>query len=497
MSIPKKILIVEDEIIISMEIEDRVKSLGYLVIGIADTKEKAVKLAKENTPDLVLMDIMLKGNETGIDAAKVIYGEMDIPIIFMTAYSDEDTLSKAKVISPFGYILKPIDINSLKITMEIALYKHDLEKKLIYSERKFKGLFQNTNVGVFIANPDGLIEEVNPAFHKIMKIKEEGLLKKKYIFEYFKKTNEEFFEQIKLLEKDGKNDVFEVEIINDSGNNTFLKINMNLIKDKKGSIFLVEGLIDDITARVNYEEKLIEAKENAEKASRIKDDFLVGISHEIRTPVSIIMNYVSLLRFEFDDEIDAELEQIFNSINVGGMRLVRTIEMLINMSEIKSNTYQVIIKEINIIESVLNKLYLDLKPQANLKNINFIFPTENIIKPIYSDIYAITQILTHLVDNAIKFTNEGKVEVTITQKDDNCIEIKVIDTGVGMDQKYVDSIFTPFSQEETGYKRKFDGNGLGMTLIKSYCDLINASIKVYSQKNIGTTIILTIPNLRD
>ena len=101
------IQVVEDEAIVSKDIQQSLKKLGYNVVGSAATGEKAIEIARELKPDLVLMDIMLKGEMSGIDAADIIKEELNIPIIFLTAYADENTLAKAKVTEPFGYIIKP------------------------------------------------------------------------------------------------------------------------------------------------------------------------------------------------------------------------------------------------------------------------------------------------------------------------------------------------------------------------------------------------------
>lgn len=118
------ILVVEDEAIVSKDIQNSLVKLGYSVVGAAATAERAIELVREQQPDLILMDIMLKGDLTGIDAAEVIRKEFSIPVIFLTAYADESTLEKAKVTEPYGYIIKPFKEIDLQTSIEMALYKH-------------------------------------------------------------------------------------------------------------------------------------------------------------------------------------------------------------------------------------------------------------------------------------------------------------------------------------------------------------------------------------
>ena len=125
------ILVVEDESIVAKDIQICLKKLGYEVVGIVASGEDAVEKAKEMEPDLIMMDIMLKGEMSGIDAASIIRKTQDIPVIFLTAYTDRDTVDRAKESEPFGYIIKPFKEIDIQTAIEIALYKHrrDLEVK--------------------------------------------------------------------------------------------------------------------------------------------------------------------------------------------------------------------------------------------------------------------------------------------------------------------------------------------------------------------------------
>ena len=127
----KKILIVEDEIIVAKDLAYTLEELGYEVLGHVSTAEQAIKECAEKNPDLVLMDIMLKGDKDGIHAAEEIRNKYSIPIVFLTAYSSENVLPRAKETKPYGYLIKPYDQINLYTTIEVALYKHSFERTLI------------------------------------------------------------------------------------------------------------------------------------------------------------------------------------------------------------------------------------------------------------------------------------------------------------------------------------------------------------------------------
>jgi len=187
-----KILIVEDEAIIAMEVESQLQGLGYNVTSIVDTGEKAIAKAKTDKPDLILMDIRIKGEMDGIDTAEAIRNQFGIPVIFSTAYLDQERIERAKITMPFGYVLKPIQERDLKVTLEMALYinKNNKERRqaevlLKENETKYRSLFNSINDGFclheLVYNQSGTaidykIIDVNPKYEEILKIKKEGVL---------------------------------------------------------------------------------------------------------------------------------------------------------------------------------------------------------------------------------------------------------------------------------------------------------------------------------
>jgi DNA-binding LytR/AlgR family response regulator len=137
------VLIVEDEVIIARDLAQTLTKLGYLVVGHCVKGEDAIEMVEEKTPDIVLMDIMLKGDMTGIDAAKEIRKKFQIPIVYLTAYSDEDSIGRANSSGPAGYLVKPFKANDLRATIETALYRFNEEVKLRKENEMLYHLVQN------------------------------------------------------------------------------------------------------------------------------------------------------------------------------------------------------------------------------------------------------------------------------------------------------------------------------------------------------------------
>ncbi|MFH1041914.1 MAG: tetratricopeptide repeat protein [bacterium] len=249
---------------------------------------------------------------------------------------------------------------------------------------------------------------------------------------------------------------------------------------------LLEGFIQDITQRKNDEEKLILSKEQAEKSDKLKSEFLAQMSHEIRTPINTILSFSSLLREELEDKVEDDLKSSFVSMANAGKRIIRTIDLILNMSEVQTGVYDYVSRYVDVSAELLDPVrneYVFAAAEKGLKlNVNIL--TDELY--IWVDEYTLGQIVNNLVDNSIKYTPEGSIDINIFRNSNNRLVIEVKDTGIGMSADYLPSLFQTFSQEEQGYTRKFEGNGLGLALVKKYCELNNADIEVESEKCVGT-----------
>ncbi len=173
-----RIMIVEDESLVARDIDNMASSLGYEVCGIASSGEEAVAMAARLRPDLILMDVIIKGGLDGISAAEKIWENYRIPLIYVTAYADELTLKRAKITEAFGYILKPFDERELKVTIEMAFYKSRMGMRLQEREEWLSALLKSIGDGVIATDKDGLITYMNPLAEKLTGWTQEDVLKK-------------------------------------------------------------------------------------------------------------------------------------------------------------------------------------------------------------------------------------------------------------------------------------------------------------------------------
>jgi len=156
-----KILIVEDEAIVAEDIHNSLKNLGYTMSAVVSSGEEAVTKIEEDKPDLVLMDIVLKGDMDGIEAAGQIHSRFNIPVVYLTAFTDKKTIERAKLTEPFGYIVKPFEDRELHSTVEMALYKHKMENKLKENERWLSTILRSIGDAVIVTDAEGNIQFMN------------------------------------------------------------------------------------------------------------------------------------------------------------------------------------------------------------------------------------------------------------------------------------------------------------------------------------------------
>lgn len=253
-----------------------------------------------------------------------------------------------------------------------------------------------------------------------------------------------------------------------------------------------EQLKKEISIRKWTEEELIIAKDKAEHADRLKSAFLAQMSHEIRTPLNVILSYTSLLKEELSGRFDSVLETVFYGIQNAGQRLIRTIDLILNMSAVQSGTHDINPKCFSLSEKLQNMM-IEFCSLAKARGLDLSFINETCIGEIKADEYTVEQIFQNLIDNAIKFTKSGSVLVKLYLNSDGIVCVDVKDDGIGISEEYLPEIFTPFSQEEVGYTRKYEGNGLGLALVAKYVEMNNAEITVKSKKGEGSCFTVKFP----
>jgi PAS domain S-box-containing protein len=248
----KKILLVEDDSLEGMDLKRTLESFGYTVPYVASNGEEAVEKAYEIMPDLILMDIFLKGDSDGIEAAKKIK-ELNIPVIFITAHSKESKIERAKHTEPYGIIIKPYDNNELKYTIELALYKNKIENELKESDKSYRDLVNNSMVAIYKTNINGDIIFANDAMAEMFNFESVEALKTTKSPHLYKNPNDRN-KIIEKLRKKGSINHHEMDMKSNTGETITILLSAYLNDN------IISGMMMDITERKKMEEKLRESE---------------------------------------------------------------------------------------------------------------------------------------------------------------------------------------------------------------------------------------------
>ena len=263
---------------------------------------------------------------------------------------------------------------------------------------------------------------------------------------------------------------------------------------KISNVYYFGVIAYDITEQKEYEGELIIARDRAEASDRIKSEFLAQISHEIRTPINTILNNVSLVEYELGNTCIPGVTESIKSINKASKRIIRTVDLLINLAEVQSGSYVYKTVQLHLYNDIVRKCVENYKPAANSKNLDLIVENNSNGEKILVDEHSLINIVDNLIYNAITYTEEGNIKISVGEDVFNRQYFEVKDTGIGISKEFIPKLFEPFSQEEQGYTRTYEGNGLGLALVKKYCEMNDATVSVQSHKNEGSTFRVTFNN---
>lgn len=279
----EKILIVEDEAIVALELKSRLTDLGYSVCGTVTSGSEAIKTAEEQNPSIILMDINIKGPIDGVETAEKIKNIYDIPIIFLTAFSDSGTLERAKITEPYGYIVKPFEERELHTAIEIAIYKHNMEKKLRDSERKLSITLKSIGDAVIATDNKGKINYLNPAAEFLTSCKFSEVLDK-YVLDIFciedKITYTEADNSIRELLTNGTTKYFPPTITLSCKENKhrIMEANASAMIDNNSCITGIVLVFRDITEKFITEAALLESEKKYREVIENASDVIFGLN---------------------------------------------------------------------------------------------------------------------------------------------------------------------------------------------------------------------------
>lgn len=424
--------------------------------------------------DKILLDHLHKGLLNTLDVERQLYRK-DGSVVYVKL-SLRMFLNEQKNMHYFGLIVE-----------DLTEAKNEIEKRKKLEERFFE-FTENSPAFICAFNTNFEIYYANPALCKFMKLPKEEIIGKKF-YDFIKlKSNKDYaLFRIKNLTPENPSETHDQMYTDKDGETKWQQWTNIAYFDENNNVVDYHSVGIDITDRKLYETSILMAKENAERSEKLKTTFLNQISNVIKEPFYDIIRTVSSIKEDlcskFPNEINF-IDEKFKPITFNSNKLLHNIDLIIRLSELQTNSYSSQFSYINF-QNTLNEIYLNFKNVALEKNLDYKFINNSNNPELFTDSIAFYQIFYNLIDNAIKFTKNGSVIIEAIDLDESKLLIRIIDTGIGISEKYQQIIYSPFSQEKNDEDNK-EGIGLGLALTKLYINIINADISFKSTKNIGT-----------
>lgn len=405
-----------------------------------------------------------------------------------TAFNVNEVKKASKVIRKFGVTLQSCLLHNRVIeeTNQKVRYQEELKKLAVVAEK--------TDNAIVISDKFGKIEWVNQGFTQITGYQ---------LFEVKGKTPGEMLqgketnpETIKFIGEQLRNrNSFRTEILNysKSGEKYWVDLSIQPIFDNDGNLTNFIAVESDITDRKNYESELHQAKEKAEEASRIKQEFMAVVSHEIRTPLNAIMGMTNLIQKTSLSPLQSDY---INTVQISADNLQGIINSILDFSKIEAGKMTLQKIPFNL-KKTLQNIINSNEFKAEQKGLGlFLKFDEKLNVTLLGDSIRLSQVLLNLVSNAIKFTDKGTIslEARLITKMNNAlvVEFNVIDTGKGIATDKQKLIFESFTQEDSSISRKYGGTGLGLSISKQLVELMGGDLRVRSEISEGSTFSFVV-----
>lgn len=489
-----RILIVEDEQIVALDIKMHLQKYGYTVPATFASAEDALRELPGIEPDLVLMDIKLQGEMDGLEAASQIKSDFGIPVILLTANADESTIQRAKFTQPFAYIIKPFEERELRTAIVLSLYRHEMEQKLIYRERLFSTTLRSIGEAVVVADTAGDIEFMNPVAEQFCGIQ-------------LQKAVGRQFDSIFAFENGDAGEPgstpHRAEFVGKDGGHVPVELRKSPLVNEKGATTGAVWVISDITARVENERALRESEEQLRHAQKMEavGRLSGGIAHDFNNLLTIIMGYSKLLREGLQDEEELRLGELQSDVE--GILKAATKSANLTRQLLAFSRHQVLqpkVISLNRIVGDVEKMIRRLMTESIVMQVHL----DEGPCSIYVDQGQMEQVLLNLTVNAKDAMPDGGTLVIRTAAEtigsrrpiqNGVIEpgdyavLRVQDTGTGIPPEIVHRIFDPFfTTKEVGR-----GTGLGLSTVYGIVTQSGGCIDVESSPGKGTAFAIFLP----
>ncbi|MEH2113057.1 hybrid sensor histidine kinase/response regulator [Nostoc sp.] len=547
------ILLVDDKLENLLALEAILEKLGENLVR-ATSGEEALRCLLHQDFAVILLDVQMPGMD-GFETATLIRNRgrsRHTPIIFLTAFSTSDQmLFKGYALGAVDYLLKPLDPNILtsKVTVFVELFKKTeavkqqaaqlvaVNTELRQSEERFRSLSTCSPVGIFETDTEGNCKYTNPRYQTICGLKAAESLEKRWLESVYLEDRERAIASWSAYICEGREYSEEFRFQTTQTSIRWVQVRSSPMLSSQGELLGYVGTLEDITERKQAEEVRAQvireqtARQEAEAANRMKDEFLAVLSHELRTPLTSMLGWSKILRAKKLD--DKATSRALEAIERNAISQMQLIEDILDVSRIIRGQLRLNVSAVNLI-SVMEAALEAVRPLAEPKDIQLITVLDTTVGSVYGDPARLQQIVWNLLTNAIKFTPKGgKVEVKLStyfgfsisdfglgsdsenldssNTDENSnlrsqipnsksqyAQIQVIDTGIGISSEFLPKVFERFRQADSTTTRSHNGLGLGLAIVRHLVELHKGTILAQSSgSGQGATFTVRLPLLQD
>jgi len=490
---PPRILIVEDERIVAFNLQQRLAHMGYEVPGVAVSGPESLDMIERLAPDLVLMDIHIEGEMDGIDVAARLTNTGSVPVIYLTAYSEDSTLERARQTKPYGYLIKPFSERELHATIQMALERHAVEVALVRSQRLLQQAMDAASLGVL--ELDTRTQEINTSERAqdllgwktprratlsdllasvalddraaISARLDESLTHLRSICEEFRVQDQgEADRWLRIDAKHWPNQLM-TGVLQDITDQKHSELHLTRLNEG------LEHLVTERTAELNQSIKELEA-------------FSSSVAHDLRAPLRAIVGFSQELMRAHPDDLGDDGLAMIERISQAGQRMGALIEALLNMSRMTQVPLQLAAVDISDVAGDIVEQLMGMNPER-LAHVDIAPGMEAL-----ADLSLMRSVLDNLLRNAWKFTAQSRVtriEVGSEKRNGETVYF-VRDNGCGFDMAFANRLFGPFQRLHR--QQDYAGTGLGLTIVQRVVMRHGGRVWADSAPGQGATFYFTL-----
>ncbi|MGE0097833.1 MAG: ATP-binding protein [Hydrogenophaga sp.] len=495
MKAPARILIVEDESIVAFNLQQRLAQLGYDVPAVAVSGQESLDLILQTNPDLVLMDIHIEGDMDGIDVAARLKEDNPVPVIYLTAYSEDSTLERARKTSPYGYLIKPFSERELHATIQMALERRAVEEALVENKRLLQQALDAASMGVLeMDTVTNAMTVSTQAASLLGRDAGQPLTLTDFLAGVDEKdrpnVEAKFREALAPLKQFSE----EFRLLSETRLTRWIKVDARPTSQHR-----VSGIVQDISARKHAEIRLQRLNEGLEhlvneRTSELRESlkeletFSYSVAHDLRSPIRSISGLSNILLEEHRNALGDEGAKLLARIAAKSTQMGNLIDALLNLSRLSTVTPQLSDVDLSEMASEILSQQMETEPErmADVR-----------VAPgltAHGDPVLVRSVLDNLLRNAWKFCAKREVtriEVGQELKDGHPVFF-VRDNGCGFDMAHADQLFSPFRRLHS--ETEFKGTGIGLSIVQRIAARHGGRVWVQAELDQGATFYFTLDN---